>query len=179
MLGQGLQTGGGIWRFTDDRLFLRRAFALSCGGQMASSGYDWQHRMDRETELQIIRSAYATRVMFAAGIRDRRVETAFAAVPRERFLGRGPWPILRWNRGYVPTPSRNPVYIYDDVLIGIVPERRHRRRRPGPGTCPGRVSLTTGTRGGKRRELPSLGLYPKSRKWRCGMLSLARATRAF
>jgi protein-L-isoaspartate(D-aspartate) O-methyltransferase len=72
---------------------------LSCAGQMASSGYDWQYRMDRETELQIILSAYAKRVMFAAGIRDRRVETAFAAVPREHFLGRGPWPILRWNRG--------------------------------------------------------------------------------
>jgi protein-L-isoaspartate(D-aspartate) O-methyltransferase len=68
--------------------------------------------------------------MFAAGIRDRRVETAFAAVPRQHFLGRGPWPILRWNRGYVPTPSRNPVYIYDDVLIGIVPERHLNNGQP-------------------------------------------------
>ena len=31
-----------------------------------------QHRMDRETELQIIRSAYAKRVMSAAGIRELR-----------------------------------------------------------------------------------------------------------
>jgi protein-L-isoaspartate(D-aspartate) O-methyltransferase len=79
--------------------------------------------MDREVELEIVRRAYAKRVMFAAGVYDRRVEAAFASVARERFLGRGPWPILRWNRGYVPTPSRNPVCIYDDVLIGIVPER--------------------------------------------------------
>jgi protein-L-isoaspartate(D-aspartate) O-methyltransferase len=79
--------------------------------------------MDREAELEIVRRAYAKRVMFAAGVHDRRVEAAFASVSREHFLGRGPWSILRWNRGYVPTPSRNPVYIYDDVLIGIVPER--------------------------------------------------------
>jgi protein-L-isoaspartate(D-aspartate) O-methyltransferase len=80
-------------------------------------------QVDREAELEIIRRAYAKRVMFAAGVHDRRVEAAFASVSREHFVGRGPWPILRWNRGYVPTPSRNPVYIYDDVLVGIVPER--------------------------------------------------------
>jgi protein-L-isoaspartate(D-aspartate) O-methyltransferase len=86
--------------------------------------------MDRDTELEIVRGAYAKRVMFAAGIHDRRVEAAFASVPREYFLGRGPWPILRWNRGYVPTPSRNPVYIYDDVLVGIVPERNLNNGQP-------------------------------------------------
>jgi protein-L-isoaspartate(D-aspartate) O-methyltransferase len=30
----------------------------------------------------------------------------------------------------VPTPSRNPVYIYDDVLIGIVPERNLNNGQP-------------------------------------------------
>jgi protein-L-isoaspartate(D-aspartate) O-methyltransferase len=51
--------------------------------------------MDREAELEIVRRAYAKRIMFVAGVHDRRVEAAFASVPRERFLGRGPWPILR------------------------------------------------------------------------------------
>jgi protein-L-isoaspartate(D-aspartate) O-methyltransferase len=50
------------------------------------------------------------------------VEAAFAAVKRERYLGPGPWPILR-NSGYHPTPDGDPVYLYSDVLIGIVPER--------------------------------------------------------
>ena len=86
--------------------------------------------MDRDTELEIVRRAYAKRVMFAAGIHDWRVEAAFASVPREHFLGRGPWSILRWNCGYVPTPSRNPVYIYDDVLVGIVPERNLNNGQP-------------------------------------------------
>jgi protein-L-isoaspartate(D-aspartate) O-methyltransferase len=86
--------------------------------------------MDREAELEIVRRAYAKRITFVAGVHDRRVEAAFASVPRERFLGRGPWPILRWDRGYVPTPSRNAVYIYDDVLIGIIPERHLNNGQP-------------------------------------------------
>ena len=86
--------------------------------------------MDREAELEIVRRAYAKRVMFVAGVHDRRVEAAFASVSRERFLGRGPWPILRWDRGYVPTPGRNPVYIYDDVLVGIVLERNLNNGQP-------------------------------------------------
>jgi len=53
--------------------------------------------MDREAELEIVRRAYAKRIMFVAGVHDRRVEAAFASVARERFLGRGPWPILRWG----------------------------------------------------------------------------------
>jgi protein-L-isoaspartate(D-aspartate) O-methyltransferase len=77
--------------------------------------------MDRETRLAIIRRAYAQQIMAAAGVADQRVEAAFATVLREHFLGPGRWPILRWGRGYVATPSRDPVYLYDDVLIGIVP----------------------------------------------------------
>ena len=84
--------------------------------------------IDRDTKLKIIRQAYAKRVMAAAGIPDRRVEAAFAAVPREAFLSRGPWQVVRWNAatnrsGYVRTPSGDPVYVYDNVAIAIVPER--------------------------------------------------------
>jgi protein-L-isoaspartate(D-aspartate) O-methyltransferase len=79
--------------------------------------------MVRRTELDIVRRAYAKQIMAAAGIPDRRVEAAFAAVPREDFLGPGPWPIVRWGRGYLPTPSRNPVYLYADILVGILPDR--------------------------------------------------------
>src|SRR5580700_6307767 len=74
-------------------------------------------------ELEIVRQAYAKQVMAAAGIDDPRVEAAFAAVRREDFLGPGPWPMLRWPRRYVPTPSDDPVYLYQDALFGIIPER--------------------------------------------------------
>ncbi len=61
--------------------------------------------------------------MVAFGVSDRRIEAAFASVKREDFLGRGPWQIVRWGPGYILSPSRNPVYLYDDVMVGIIPER--------------------------------------------------------
>src|SRR5437879_5122181 len=86
--------------------------------------------MDRGSELAIVRRAYAKQIMAAAGVVDRRIEAALAAVRREQFLGPGPWPILRWGRGYVPTPSRDPVYLYGDVLVGIIPERNLNNGQP-------------------------------------------------
>ena len=86
--------------------------------------------MDRDSELLIVRRAYAKQIMAAAGVADRRIEAAFAAVPREAFLGPGPWPILRWGRGYVNTPTRNPVYLYADVLVGILSERNLNNGQP-------------------------------------------------
>jgi protein-L-isoaspartate(D-aspartate) O-methyltransferase len=78
--------------------------------------------MDQAARLAIVRAAYAKQVLASVGISDGSVETAFAAVERERYLGPGPWPILRFS-GYVPTPDADPVYLYDDVLVGILPER--------------------------------------------------------
>ena len=86
--------------------------------------------MERESELAVVRRAYAKQIMAAAGVVDRRVEAAFAAVRREQFLGPGPWPILRWGLGYVPTPTRDPVYLYGDVLVGIIPERNLNNGQP-------------------------------------------------
>ena len=78
---------------------------------------------DREAELAIVRRAYAKHVLANADVDDERVEAAFAAVRREDFLGPGPWPILRWPHRYVLTPSNDPVYLYQDALVGIIPER--------------------------------------------------------
>ena len=86
--------------------------------------------MDRDTELEIIRRAYAKHIMAAAGVSNRRIEAAFAAVKREDFLGRGPWQVVRWGRGYAPTPTRNPVYLYDDVVVAILPERHLNNGQP-------------------------------------------------
>ena len=64
---------------------------------------------DRETELAIVRRAYAKHVLANANVDDARVEAAFAAVRREHFLGPGPWAMLRWPSRYVATPSDDPV----------------------------------------------------------------------
>jgi protein-L-isoaspartate(D-aspartate) O-methyltransferase len=78
--------------------------------------------MDQAARLAIVRAAYAKQMLASVGISDGSVETAFATVERERYLGPGPWPILRAS-GYVPSPDADPVYLYDDILVGIVPER--------------------------------------------------------
>jgi protein-L-isoaspartate(D-aspartate) O-methyltransferase len=88
-----------------------------------------------KSDIEIIRRAYAKRVMFTARTSDRRVAAAFAAVPREKFLGPGPWQIVRWSfvsnhRGYVRTPSGDPVYIYDDVVVALLPERNLNNGQP-------------------------------------------------
>jgi protein-L-isoaspartate(D-aspartate) O-methyltransferase len=79
--------------------------------------------MNRETELTIIRRAYAKQILAAAGVQDSRLEDAYATVRREHFLGPGPWPFFRWFSKYVPSPDDDPVYLYTDDLVGIVPER--------------------------------------------------------
>jgi protein-L-isoaspartate(D-aspartate) O-methyltransferase len=79
--------------------------------------------MDQELELRVIRGAFARQIMAIAGVGDPRIEAAFTETRREAFLGPGPWPILRWGRGYVMAPSDDPVYLYTDDLVAIVPER--------------------------------------------------------
>lgn len=54
--------------------------------------------MDRDAEITIVRRAYANQIMASVSAVDARVEQAFAAILRERFLDPGPWPP---NSGYV------------------------------------------------------------------------------
>ena len=86
--------------------------------------------MDRERELKIIRRAYAKQVTAAAGVGDPQVEAAFAAVAREDFLGPGPWHIVRWGGGYRATPDADPIYLYTDDVIGILPKRNLTNGQP-------------------------------------------------
>lgn len=83
-----------------------------------------------EHDLGVIRRAYARQVMAAAGVPYERIAHAFAAVPREHFLGPGPWPVFRWDRGYELTPSGDPVYLYTNELIGIDPAREINNGQP-------------------------------------------------
>jgi len=85
--------------------------------------------MEQE-ELAIVRRAYAKHVLANAGVDDARVEAAFAVVRREHFLGPGPWLMPRWSLRYVPTPSDDPVYLYQDALVGIVPDRNLNNGQP-------------------------------------------------
>jgi protein-L-isoaspartate(D-aspartate) O-methyltransferase len=86
--------------------------------------------MDRQDELSIIRAAYARQILAAARVDDARLDAAFSTIRREDFLGPGPWPIVRWFRNYVPTPDTDPVYLYTDDLVGILPERQINNGQP-------------------------------------------------
>jgi protein-L-isoaspartate(D-aspartate) O-methyltransferase len=87
--------------------------------------------MDREGELSVIRAAYAKQILAAAGVVDNvRLEAALSATRREDFLGSGPWWMLRRFQDYVTTPDADPVYLYSDDLVGILPERRINNGQP-------------------------------------------------
>jgi protein-L-isoaspartate(D-aspartate) O-methyltransferase len=84
-----------------------------------------------EAELAIVRRAYAKQMLAVFGVTDPRVEAAFAAVRREAYLGPGPWPIwYLFRRGYVATPSDDPVFLYQDVFVGLIPERNLNNGEP-------------------------------------------------
>lgn len=79
--------------------------------------------MDGNAELPVVRRAFAKRLMEVASVRDGRIEQAFATVPRERFLGSGPWKVGNEDGTYFETPSDNPKYLYTDSVVSILPER--------------------------------------------------------
>jgi len=86
--------------------------------------------MDREQEMAVIRRAYAKQIMAVMETEDARVEAAFSEVRRERFLGEGPWQILRWSGGYRQTPSSDPLYLYSDDLVALDSARHVNNGQP-------------------------------------------------
>lgn len=79
--------------------------------------------VDREVALAIVREAYAKQTMALADVADPRIGAAFAHVRREDFLGPGPWQMMRAPGLYSPTPGADPVYVYTDRVVGLIPER--------------------------------------------------------
>jgi protein-L-isoaspartate(D-aspartate) O-methyltransferase len=67
------------------------------------------------------RRRYAEELRFTANIRSRAVVEAFAAVPRERFVGPGPWRVKSPMdlAEYWTTDDADPAHVYHDVLIAL------------------------------------------------------------
>jgi len=68
------------------------------------------------------RRFYARLLAAHAASADPRLEEVFAAVPREAFLGPGPWTIIAGD-GRVETPSADPAHIYQNVLVVLDAEK--------------------------------------------------------
>jgi protein-L-isoaspartate(D-aspartate) O-methyltransferase len=67
------------------------------------------------------RQSYAAELRFTARVRSPAVVNAFAMVPREQFVGPGPWRIKSpMDLGeYWTTDDDNPSHVYHDVLIAL------------------------------------------------------------
>lgn len=81
-----------------------------------------------DTRLEAARAFYARLVAAGAGRGElaERIESAFAFVPREHFLGRGPWSVPRFANGgpaYVETPSADPILVYQNILFALDREK--------------------------------------------------------
>ncbi len=70
-------------------------------------------------KLADVRRVYARQMLtIADATEDKRLEDAFARVPREKFLGSDRWHILTpWSR--YTYADRDPALIYQDVVIAL------------------------------------------------------------
>jgi len=74
--------------------------------------------------LEHRRRVYAEEVCSRSGVGTAALVRAFATVPRERFLGPGPWQILVSPPAqYRLTDDADPRHLYRDVLVAIDPSR--------------------------------------------------------
>jgi protein-L-isoaspartate(D-aspartate) O-methyltransferase len=75
--------------------------------------------------LEDYRQFYAEEIRAVAGVRSDALVQAFAKVPREDFLGPGPWKLASFDAAlsatprYTPTADADPKSIYHNVLIAI------------------------------------------------------------
>jgi protein-L-isoaspartate(D-aspartate) O-methyltransferase len=84
-------------------------------------------------ELTGIRRRYAEDIRAAANLQSEPLVAALARVPREHFLGPGPWQILEpglEGATYQTTKDDDPAHLYHDVLVAIDPGRRLNNGQP-------------------------------------------------
>lgn len=81
------------------------------------------------------RRFYAEEVSLAAQISSPALVEALASVPRERFLGPGPWRVGTFGGlgalTYSTTQDANPRHIYHNVLVALDETRRINMGHPG------------------------------------------------
>jgi protein-L-isoaspartate(D-aspartate) O-methyltransferase len=79
------------------------------------------------------RQAYAEEIRAVANLQSRALVDALARVPRERFLGPGPWQIAQpfdRQNPYRTTADAGPEHVYHDVVVAIDPARKLNNGQP-------------------------------------------------
>lgn len=88
--------------------------------------------MTDDNELRIVRRIYAKQIVHAArainpgleeALANPRLEEALAELRREDFLPPGPWQLMRFPGGYQQTPDDDPIYLYQDTPVAILPDK--------------------------------------------------------
>jgi len=71
--------------------------------------------------LDQARREFAEKIRATAGLQSEALVRAFATVPREAFVGPGPWKLLRppYRSSYEITPDDDPRHLYDSVLVAL------------------------------------------------------------
>ena len=77
------------------------------------------------------RQRFAEELRGEKGLRSQSLFDALARVPRERFLGPGPWLLLRIPEGYTSSPDADPSHIYADVAVALDAARLLNNGAPG------------------------------------------------
>lgn len=72
-------------------------------------------------DVEVIRRFYADIVVSSRASNRSRLVAAFSAVPRERYVGPGPWQVSIGKGVYVSTPSDDLAFLYQDQIVALVP----------------------------------------------------------
>jgi protein-L-isoaspartate(D-aspartate) O-methyltransferase len=88
--------------------------------------------------LAAVRTFYAEEIRAVADLKSEALVRALASVPRERFLGPGPWRILGMDGMFLPgahgayrtTPDADPRHVYHNVVVSIDPSRELNNGQP-------------------------------------------------
>ena len=79
--------------------------------------------------LEAHRRFFAELITAKAGTPKSSLTSAFAATPRERYLGPGPWKVFT-GRGYISTPSDDPAFLYQDIVVALGEEQQINNGQP-------------------------------------------------
>jgi protein-L-isoaspartate(D-aspartate) O-methyltransferase len=79
--------------------------------------------------IEAVRRAYAEDVLGTASPTSPKVLEAFASVPRERFVGPGPWTLQIQGEAWI-TPDADPRHVYRDALIVLDKEKHLNNGQP-------------------------------------------------
>jgi protein-L-isoaspartate(D-aspartate) O-methyltransferase len=86
---------------------------------------------DAKPTLDEVRRWFAEDLRVTCNLRDDRVVEAFATVPREAFVGPGPWRLRHFIDGYWTTPDADPRWLYHNVLVALDEQRGLNTGEPG------------------------------------------------